>query len=229
MATLIIKIKGIALVTMEDKWKVYLPFEDCHRVTITSLKHKLKKNLNSPKATVEISVKNSAASPFPEPIPMPDPNSFSSIFDVTGSGAHENGVCLIADYDKNTTVLTVDGGVYSTATSNVTYSLFDAGGSIAKKQLGPIAADGEIKIEGEKILLKISTNKVETYEFDKADVIIIDNDCKANRNNDFPMLYKYVIKDSVTAKKQFLVKPDSATGDLPCNNFRVSKPLKSCR
>jgi hypothetical protein len=222
MATLTIKIKGIALINIENEWKIYMPFDGCHKVTLKAPKHGIVRDLADAEQQISISVINSAESNFPVPIPMPDPISFPSFFDITHPIVHGNGVSLRKTWADRTVLMTIPGGVYSASTSDESYSLYK--GNIKIRNLGPLGVEGTLKIQAEEIRLDIIGGGADfPLRFLEDSVVVIDNDCHATENNDLPMLYEQVLSEKTAPR--FQVLPDSGGTDLPCNNFRVSKPL----
>lgn len=225
MAILTINIKGMALIDMGHSWNIYMPFDPtCHRVKLVL------PGIPQPK-TIELAdceqhVTISVSSSSPRPIPIPDPNSFSTFFDISHPKAHKDGVLLRKKWFERTVLLTIPGGVYSAFTTPNTYTLLDGNGKPVLP-LGNIGTSGTVKIQGDEVVL--DAIGIDPITFKQDTTIEIDNDCPPHphsQNNDFDMLYQFVIRDKTDEKIQFRVKADGAGPPLPCNNYRTSLKLE---
>jgi hypothetical protein len=225
MVTLTIKIKGVALISMEREWKIYLPWDDCHKVVLRDPKHGIfDMNLSDANQRISVTVHNSNESRLPVPIPMPDPNSFINFFDITHPTVHKNGVVLKKNWADRTVLMTVPGGLYSASISDGTYSMYL--GSVKVREIGPLGVEGTIRVQGEEIRLDVIGGGSPQFpiRYSEDTVIVIDNDCHAVGNNDFPMLYEHVLSEKTNPR--FEITPDEGSAELPCNGYRVTKPLE---
>jgi hypothetical protein len=229
MATLTIRIKGIALIDIGPTWNIYLPFDkDCHRVVLKSGEIG-KVELGDARQQITVSVE-CPLKPDSVPMPIPIPGKdFSKFLDITHPDLYKNGLHLRKDWFENTVLLTIPGGTYSaTRITKEAFSLSAVPGPVPQPlpiyNIGTLGMEGAIVVEGEKIQLDIvGTDKRFPLIFKDDDFITIDNDCDISRNNDFPMLYKYVLSEKTAPQYELKINPLMA---LPCNSFRVSKPLQ---